>query len=248
MRLRFKDASLWQRVVASVEKIIEEGVLIVATNGLSLRALDASHVSMVDMFFPSSAFEDYEVSAKEEVGVSFKLLAQVLKRARKEDELILETKDNKIIIEFAGRGRRIFTIPSIYLNAPSLGEPRIAFTTSAKMLGSTFEEVISILESLSDTIELRSVAGERRLIVSGRGDRVRSVEIALSVEDQTLLEMEAESDDRASYSTEYFSYVLPAASVAEMVTIRFTEDAPVRIDLEYAGGGRLTVYVSPKSD
>lgn len=248
MRLRFRDASLWHHIVATIEKIIDEGTLVATADGLYLRALDTSHVSMIDLHFPSHAFEEYEVSKREEVGVSFKLLSQVTRRAAKEDELLLTTDGNKIAIEFIGRGRRVFSIPSIHLQASSLGEPKIAFTSNVKMLGSTFKEVISTVKPFSDTIELKSVADEKKLIVSGKGDRIRFIEIVLSVNDQTLLEMEAESSDRASYSLEYFAYVLPAASVAEIVTIRFAEDAPVRMDMEYAGGGRLTFYVSPKSE
>ncbi|MDQ7081635.1 MAG: hypothetical protein Q9N34_00500 [Aquificota bacterium] len=57
-------------------KIIERGVFIADEEGLRLRAMDTSHVVMVDLFYPSSAFVEYNVSGEAEFGVSFSLLTK----------------------------------------------------------------------------------------------------------------------------------------------------------------------------
>ncbi|MDQ7081634.1 MAG: hypothetical protein Q9N34_00495 [Aquificota bacterium] len=42
--------------------------------------------------------------------------------------------------------------------------------------------------------------------------------------------------------------MLHAAQAADSVSIQYSEDAPVRVDFEYLGGGRLTFYVSPRME
>ena len=244
-RLYFSDARTWRYMVGSIEKIVEEGVFVATGEGLSFRALDTSHVAMVDLFYPSSAFVEYEVSGKDSVefGVSFELLAKVLRRARKDDELVIEVDGEKLYVKLKSRGERVFKIPQIMLSYEKLPEPKISFTVRARMLSSTFREVVKDLEPHSESITFK--ATDEALLAVGRSD-IATVEIEMSVSRGSLLDFDAESNDKASYSIEYFSEMLSSAQAADSVAIRFAEDAPVRVDMEYLGGGRLTFYVSPR--
>lgn len=245
LRFHFRDARIWRYMVASVEKILDEGVFVATPEGLSLRALDTSHIVMVDLFYPREAFIDYTIERDVvEVGVSFGVLAKVLRRAGKNDELILGVEGSSLTVEFKGRGVRRFRIPLIHLTYEKLPEPKIAFTVKAKMLGSIFKDVIKVLKPIADSITLKAFE-DGRLVFIGRGD-VASGEIELSLDKQTLLEINVESEDESSYTMEYFEYMRSASQVADTITIQYAQEAPVRVDLEYPGGGRLTFYVSPR--
>lgn len=250
LRLKFRDARIWRYMVSSIEKIIEEGVFIVTDEGLSLRALDTSHIAMVDLFYPRDAFDEYDVPEGESTfGVSFKEFTRVLRRAGKEDNLIIESDEARISVTFTalGRGVRTFRIPQAMLTYEKLGEPRIEYTVHAKMMGTTFREVIRDLEVIGEAITFQAVEGRDVLILRAVGD-IESGEVELSVEDGTLVDFRADSPDSATYTMEYFSNMRPAAQAADMVGIHYAADAPIRVDMEYAGGGRLTFYVSPRLD
>ena len=247
LRFKFRDARTWRYMMSSVEKILDEGVFIASEEGLRLRALDTSHIAMVDLYFPADAFDDWEpVESEVSFGVSFKELTKVLRRAAKEDSLVLEVDEARITVEFQalGKGRRIFRIPQISLTYERIGEPRVEYTVTARMLGSTFRDMVKDLEAIGEAIAF-DAGVEGKLIVRAEGD-IEKGEVELSIDDGTLLDLEATSPDRASYTMEYFSEMLSAAQVADTVVIRYAEDAPVRVDMEYAGGGRLTFYVSPR--
>ncbi|BAA79401.2 DNA polymerase sliding clamp B2 [Aeropyrum pernix K1] len=243
-RFYFSDARTWRYMVASIEKIIEEGVFVATGEGLSLRALDTSHVAMVDLYYPNTAFIEYDIGGESvEFGVSFDLLSKVLRRARKEDELVLEVEGSRLAVKLKSRGERTFRIPQVVMTYEKLPEPKVSFTVRARMLGSTFREAVRDLEPHSETLTLRAL--EDALLLVGSSE-MATVEIELSQSRGSLLDYEAESQDRASYSIEYFSEMLSAAQAADAVVVSFSEDAPVRVDMEYLGGGRLTFYVSPK--
>ncbi|MCX8196321.1 MAG: DNA polymerase III sliding clamp [Acidilobaceae archaeon] len=246
MRLRFREPGIWLGIVESIEKMLDEGVFLAEPSGIYLRALDVSHVTMVDLYFPKEAFLEFEAESREEIPVSFGVLSKVLRRAGRRSELIMESSEGSLTVEFVGRGRRSFKIPQAGLTYDKLPEPRINFTVRAKMMGGPFVEVVKAVAAVSEVIELK--ASEDKLIVSGEGDIVRKVSVELVPGTQSLLELEAESNDRARYSTEYFTYMVPAARHAESVTIQFAEDSPVRVDFLHAGGGRLTIYVSPRAE
>ena len=247
LRFHFRDARVWRYIVASVEKILDEGVFVATPEGLSLRALDTSHIVMVDLLYPASAFTEYTIERDVvEVGVSFSVLSRILRRAGKDDELVLELEGNSILVEFRRRGVRRFRIPLIHLTYEKLPEPRIAFTVKAKMLESIFRDVVGALKPIADSVTLRAFE-DGRIVFLGRGD-VASGEVELSLDRQTLLEVSVESPDEASYTMEYFEYITRASQVADTITIQYAQEAPIRVDLEYADGGRLTFYVSPRID
>ena len=245
MEFHFSDARTWRYMVASIEKIIDEGVFVASSEGLSLRALDTSHVVMVDLFYPASAFVDYNVEGEEEFGVSFSALTKILRRARKDDELVISVEDGRLTVKLKSRGERIFKIPQIVVSSEKLPEPRITFTVKARMLGSVFRDVIRDMEVHGESITF--TATESSLLVTSRSD-IASAEAELSVERGSLIDFEVESPDKATYSVEYFSVMLNAAQAADGVLLQYSEDAPVRVDFEYIGGGRLTFYVSPRME
>ncbi|MEB3764996.1 MAG: proliferating cell nuclear antigen (pcna) [Desulfurococcales archaeon] len=244
-RFRFTDARTWRYMVASIEKIIDEGVFVASPEGLSLRALDTSRVAMVDLYYPQDSFKEYEVEEETEFGVSFPLLSKVLRRARKDDELELKIEGSYIEIIFHGRGTRRFKIPQITLSYEKLPEPKISYTVTARLLGSTFREVVRTIEPLADAIVFEAGEGGDKLYVRGEGD-IEKAELILSMERGSLLDLEVESPDRSMYTLEYFSEMIQAAQAANMTVVRYSMDAPIRVDMEYQEGGRLTFYVSPR--
>jgi len=251
LELRFRDARVWRYAVSSIEKIIDEGVFIADEEGLRLRALDTSHVAMVDFNFPREAFSEYELGDSEVAfGVSFKEFLRVLRRALKDDELVLKVEGNYIVVVFESfqRGKRMFKVPQIHLTVEKLGEPRIEFTVKAKMLGTTFRDSIKDLEVIGETLRIQASEDERKIIMTSVGD-IENAEVELSVDNQSLLDLEVlEPEVAASYSLEYFSEMLSAAQVADSVSLLYASYAPARVDIEYGAGGRLTFYVSPREE
>jgi len=117
LHLRFSDARTWRYMMASIEKILDDGVFVANEEGLMLRALDPSRVVMVDLFYPSDSFSIYEVEGDEfSFGVSFNVFSRVLRRAKKDDQLELRVDESFIDVKFVGRGSRRFRIPQISLS------------------------------------------------------------------------------------------------------------------------------------
>jgi len=244
LRLQFSDARTWRYIIASIEKVLDEGVFVAGEDGLRFRALDPARVVMVDLFYPADAFSIYEVEGGEaKFGVSFATLAKVLRRARKDDQLGLNATDTWIDVVFIGRGQRRFRVPQISLSVEVPGEPRVSFTVEAKMMASSFREAIRTLEPIADMLTLAAV-DEDRLLMRGRGD-LESAELEFSLERQSLLDYRVDSNDESTYSLEHFSQMLQAAQAAETAVVKFGADIPARVDFDYPGGGRLTFYVSP---
>ncbi len=243
MKLRFRSARTWTYIVGSIKEILDEGVFVATEEGLLLRALDTSRVVMVDLYYPREAFDVYEVSGKESFGVSFDALGKVLARSLKDEALALEVQKDSLLISFEGHGVRQFKIPQVSINVEELPEPKISFTVYAKMPNSAFIDSINAVEEVADSLSIS--AEEGKIYFIGSGD-VEKVEVELSLEGQTLLELKVDSPDKATYSVEYFDDMIKAARGADQVTLQYAQDSPARVQFDFEGGGRLTFYVSPR--
>jgi proliferating cell nuclear antigen len=72
--MKFSNAGIWRYIVASISKIIEEGVFKADSTGLKLRALDSTNTALVDLFIPKEAFLEYEAS---EISLEFPVVARI---------------------------------------------------------------------------------------------------------------------------------------------------------------------------
>ncbi len=241
-KLEFMNARLWRFMIESIEKVITEGVFLLSEDGLKLRSIDPSKIMMVDLLYPREAFSEYNIEGENTLAVSFEEVTKIFRRALKNDVLKLDFDEASLYITLEGRGSRSFKLPQIQIPYEKLPEPKVEYTVHAKMTGGIFSDVIKDIELTGSSVTF--TAKEDKLLLSSLGD-IEEAEVELSLEKQNLLELEVESEDTSSYPIVYLSNMVKAAKVAESVTIHYSQDAPMKVDLEYLGGGRLTFYVSP---
>ncbi|ABN69744.1 proliferating cell nuclear antigen PcnA [Staphylothermus marinus F1] len=246
MRLRFADARAWRYAMNAIGKIIDEGAYKIQENGIRLRAIDPSRIVMVDFYIPREGLLEYEFDKEETIGVNMEDLTKILRRAVKGDELELRTLEaGRLAVIFLGRGTRMFIIPSLETIAEELPELKIPFTVKAKMLPSTFRDVVKELEPISDAIEFRAIKDEQKIIAKASGDIVEA-EIELSIENGALIDFEASEDARAIYTIDYLSDISGASQAAEELTFEFATAVPCKIEYTLPQEGRLTFYVAPR--
>jgi len=241
-RIEFRDASIWRHIIDSIEKIINEGSFVFNEEGLMLRALDNGRISMVDIFFPRSVFSSFEIEQEAVVNVSFEDLVKIMRRAGKNDRLILEFDDTKLTVTFAGKGVRSFRMPQYAMEYEKLPLPRIEYTAEYHLPVAVYVDAIKDVELASDIVTLSG--DEETLIIAAEGD-IDQAEVELSMERQTLLEANVKEPTTSKYMVSYLSNLIKAAQAGERVVIKYAVDAPVQVDINYLEGGRLTLYVSP---
>lgn len=244
-KIVFSNARAWRYLMTAIGKIIEEGVLRFTEEGVTLRAMDPSHIVMVDLNMPRAVFEEYEVSGVRNVGINFNDLVKILRRATKNDRLGLELRGEKIAIMFLGSSERTFVLPTLSISEEKLPEPRIPFKVSVRITSSTFRDVLKDIDPIAES--LKFVCEEGMLKIIGKGSRGEA-EIILTEESGALVDLSVEEKAEASYSIEYFKNIVPASQASDTTTIKFATNMPCRLDFELAGGGRLTFYIAPRVD
>ncbi|WP_236698191.1 proliferating cell nuclear antigen (pcna) [Pyrodictium occultum] len=240
----FFDARVWRYLVSAISKVIEEGVFVAdPEEGLLFRAMDPSHVIMLDMRFPRDSFEEFDLEERRELGLNLDDVAKVLRRAGKEDRLEINADENSVSFSFIGKGVRTFTLPLLDITAEQLPEPQLEFKAHVKVMSDVYRDTIKDVELIGDVI--RFVAEGDEFKVSSSSE-LGEAEIIYTRESGSLVDLEVDGSQQASYTLEYFSDLSSASRVADMVTIHFSTDMPALVEHELPQGAKFSFLIAPR--
>ena len=246
LRFEFPDARDWKYLIQSLEAIIDEANFVADDEALRLRALDPSRIAMVDLYIPREAFNMYEVEGEVRIGVNFDDLNKILRRAKKDDRVIMAVEGGRLRITLSGKAERTFSLPLIDIVGEELPTPRVTFDVSAKMLSDTLRDALKDAEMVSDTAKF--VGEEAELKIVARSDK-GELEAKFSMEAGSLLEYEVKSPATASYSLNYLNDIVGKAyRVSDVVTVEFSTNKPLSLTFDIAGGGVLRYYLAPRME
>jgi proliferating cell nuclear antigen len=82
---------------------------------MTLRAMDPSHISLIDLEVPRDQFIEYSVEAERVVGIDVDEMSRVMSRGKPTDILTLKVDEetNKLFMTFVGESSRRFGLPII---------------------------------------------------------------------------------------------------------------------------------------
>lgn len=244
MRVAYSAGHVWRNIVAGLKELIKEGVFVFTEEGVRLRALDPSHVVLVDVYFPQKAFAEYAVENEVRVALNIEELSRVLRRASKKDALTMELAGDKLKISLEGRFTRTFYEPLISLEYSEIGEIRVPFKADIRVASPIFEEAVKDLEPVGEILGLE--AESDKLVLFNEGETARAA-IELTSESGIISSI-VEEPQRSVYSYDYIEAFLPISKVAETVRIQFSSDMPLKLTYELAEGAWFTTYVAPRTE
>lgn len=89
-----KEASTLKRIVEAIKDLVTDVNIDATPQGISLQAMDSSHVALVSLTLGQSGFERYRADRAMTLGISITNLAKVLKLASNEDKIILRADED----------------------------------------------------------------------------------------------------------------------------------------------------------
>ncbi|MEM3285192.1 MAG: hypothetical protein QXP23_02135, partial [Fervidicoccaceae archaeon] len=204
MRLQFSDASLWREVLVGASKLVKEITVVPEDSGVRLRSLDPSHVVLVDIFFPRESMEEYE-SGSEAFGIDLEEFAEIIRRARKDDALTMELKENRLRTVFSGKLRREFIEPTIEASFKDLPEPKIDLKAEVRILPEALKNALEDIEMMGDSLTFEASEDSFRILSESE---VGTASVVLTKDGGEIISIQAEEVQKATYGIEYFSELL----------------------------------------
>jgi len=249
LELRFADARLWRYVLRGLAEYLDVvGIKLHPDEGLRLKAMDPSHVMMVDLMIPRTAFDEYRVAEEMVITINLELASKVLRRATKNDKLVLLSDGSRITFGLVSKGgvERCFTMPLLASKYEEIPELSLELQVQAKTLGPSVASALSILSEAGEILKISVNQEGMSLIASSE---LGEIEMVFSPTTGTLIDYQPPLDPQQfanAYSLEYFEFIAKIAKLSETITFKLSPDMPCEIDAELSSGALLKVYVAPR--
>jgi len=247
-KARIKADNL-KEFIGTVGSLVDEAKLNVNEDGMQIKAVDPSHVAMIEANLIKSAFDSYETDVAE-MGIDVDKFKTVLAVAGKEDMISLEKDDklNRLVVNIGNLTR---AMP--LLDTSGMPDPKVPSLDLPAFVSVSVEEIsqgLKASKSVSDHIALSTTKDSFRLICEG--DNQNRVDLTLGKEQ--LEKLVSPEETTSLFSLEYFALMVNSLPPDRILHINLGNDLPVKVDADLAiedltgAQGNVKFLLAPRID
>lgn len=240
-----KSPEEWRAVISAISTLVDEATFEATVEGISFRGMDPSHVALIDIHWPNSAFEAYECDTALKFGVRVDEFSKMIRRADKKDAVEITVGDDSMLhIKISNSYRRDYKMRLIESSASSTPLPKLTFNSKVVLTAGAFDKILSDVQVISEYISIESEP--KKVEFSGKGDSGEA-DIILDSGSEGLEELSIQEDSKATYSLDYLSKITKAVStVGGSIAAEYSSKMPLRLEFRVANVGRIHFYLAPR--
>ena len=157
----------WKAVISAVSTLVEEATFEATVEGISFRGMDPSHVALIDINWPNSAFEKYTCDSDIKFGVRIDEFSKLIKRADKSSAIEINITDDNMLLVSIGKNKK-YKMRLIESSASDTPLPKIIYDSKISLASSTFDKILGDVQVVSDYLTLSSAEAQTEF--SGKSD------------------------------------------------------------------------------
>ncbi len=247
-KARIKADSL-KEFIGTVGSLVDEAKINVSEDGLQVKAVDPSHVAMIEANLLKTAFDSFEVSDIQ-MGLDIDKFKSVLTMAGKDEMVILEKDDdlNRLVVNIGNLTRAMPLLDTSGMPDPKV--PSLDLPAKVSVASGEIGQGIKASKAVSDHIALSTSKDNFRLVCEG--DNQNRVDLSLGVDQ--LEKLSSSEDCTSLFSLEYFSLMVNSLPADRILHIMLGSDLPVKIDADLAvddvtgAQGNVKFLLAPRID
>lgn len=230
-------------IISAISTLVEEATFVANAEGITFRGMDPSHVALIDISWPNSAFEKYECDNDIKFGVRVDEFSKLIKRAEKQDSIEIGISEDNMLLVTIGKNKK-YKMRLIESSASDTPLPKIPYDAKIGLMSSAFDKILGDVQVVSDYLTIKATTSKAEF--SGKGD---SGEVVIDLEKgmEQLTDISVKQESIGTYSLEYLNPVVKAVgTTAGSVTCEYSSAKPLRIEFKVANIGRIHFYLAPR--
>ena len=248
-KIESETISEWKLVVTFLTKLVDKATFAVDKNGITLKAMDPSHVALADLNMPSSAFKKYETDSDDEqkFTISLETFNKAIQRASSTDGCVLYSDGPKSLhMSLSGSYARQYTLA---LEAESVDvkmTPTIDFKGKSSMKSYVLDNVVNDVNAVSDKIVVQ--ARDKKLEFLGKNDSAgNKVVVALDLANAGVDTLDIEENFKVQFSLKYLLDIMSVGKETDTIYVDLAGDKPLRLGFKIGLYSTLDFYLAPRS-
>ena len=233
----------WKAIISAVSTLVEEATFEATVEGVSFRGMDPSHVALIDISWPNSAFEKYSCDGDIKFGVRIDEFSKLIKRAEKSDGIEINISDDSMLHVSVGKNKK-YKMRLIESSASDTPLPKISYDSKITLSSSRLDKILGDIDVVSDYLSIKTT--QKNVEFSGKGDAGEAT-INLEKDMEDVEDISVSQESSGTYSLEYLDPIVKAVGgTADSIICEFSSEKPLRIEFKVTNIGRIHFYLAPR--
>ena len=246
----------WKAIVSTLQNLTEEASFDVDSSGVRFRAMDPSHIALIDLVWEAGGFEKFEfrgkVGEKDRFAVRIEDFAKIIKRADRNDSVTISrngsSSSSSDALQIKLGEHRNFEFHLLERDSASTPLPKLDLPSKFSISSAAFERVLDDISTLTNHVRITAGPGGT-LTFSGKGD-AGSAKIVFAQGE--LAKFDSPQESESVYSLEYIQKVLkPESSSSDVVEFSFGSKMPLTASVNVGDTSKsklkLTFILAPRT-
>ena len=253
---RMTEGGMLKKITESIKDLVTEANFDCSTTGISVQAMDSSHVSLVALLLRTDGFDHYRCDRNVSLGINLGSMGKVLKCCNNDDTITLKSEDQADTMSFVFENTsqdRIsdFELKLMDIDSEHLGIPDTEYTAQVQMPSQEFQRICRDLAILGDTVTIAvskegvkfSVSGE-----TGSGNMTVRQNNSVDTKEEDQVKIEMDEPVTLNFALRYLNFFTKATALSGQVSLSLSKDVPLVVEYRMENLGHVRYYLAPKID
>ncbi|XP_040583916.1 proliferating cell nuclear antigen [Lepeophtheirus salmonis] len=251
---RLVQGNLLKKVLESLKDLLSEATWDAADSGITLQAMDNSHVSLVSVSLRAEGFDKFRCDRQLSLGMNLTSMAKILKCASNNDVITLKAQDmspDSVSFVFESpNGDRVsdYEMKLMNLDAEHLGIPDTDYAAVVRMPSTEFSRVVKDLSQFGESL-LICVTKEGVKFSSAGDIGVGNIKLAQTAsvdKEDEAVSVEMQEPVSLTFACNYLNMFTKATCLSPRVTLSMSPDVPLVVEYAIGDIGHIRYYLAPK--
>jgi proliferating cell nuclear antigen len=251
---RMTEGAVLKKITEAMKDLVTEANFDCSATGISLQAMDSSHVSLVALLLRAEGFDHFRCDRQISLGINLGSMGKVLKCCNNDDIVTLKADDNADSMTFMFENQsqdRIsdFELKLMDIDSEHLGIPDTDYKSTIKLPANEFQRICRDLSILGDTVTIAvgkdgvkfSVTGEM-----GSGNMTIRQNTSVDTKEDEQVTIEMEEPVTLNFALRYLNFFTKATPLSGSVVLCLSKDVPLVVEYRMEDLGHIRFYLAPK--
>lgn len=251
---RLVQGSLLKKLLEAVKDLLNEATFDCSGTGISLQAMDSSHVSLVSMLLRSDGFDAYRCDRNLSMGMNLTSMSKIIKCASNDDIITLKADDNNpdtvtFLFESPNQEKvSDFEMKLMDIDTEHLGIPGTEYSVVAKMPAVEFQRICRDMSQIGESVTISCTKEGIRF--SAAGDlgtgNIKLAQSANIDKEEEAVTIEMQEPVTLTFALRYLNFFTRATSLSPQVSLSMSAEVPLVVEYKIADMGYMRYYLAPK--
>ncbi|XP_022673339.1 proliferating cell nuclear antigen-like [Varroa jacobsoni] len=252
---KLNQGAVLKKMLDAIKDLINEGTWDCSASGISLQAMDNSHVSLVALNLRADGFDKFRCDRNLSMGMNLTSMAKILKCAENNDIITLKAQDDADTVTFVFESQNQdkvsdFEMKLMNLDSEHLGIPETDYSVVVKMPSAEFQRICRDLSQIGDSVQLTCTKDGIRFSASGdlgTGNIQLSQTADVEKEEEAVI-IDMQEAVTLTFALKYLNSFTKATPLSTQVCLSMSADVPLVVEYKIENMGHLRFYLAPKID